>query len=449
MKNITIKELIITFFWAGCLLSINSNQNDFLYLLNNFKNISNLFVYYNAARFIFPFIIFTCVILWFVTKKKNNLFVILFLTYSTWQIVILNVKNKYSNNLDDYQLIVCLISSLLILYTTYKNNKLNNILFMIIMIFISVIGVYFTVLFISELSINNKITYLYNSETLKPDSLTFSQTTPKVTGFSRLLLLISYLLFFILFYAKHNFKYILYIVIFLINLFIYTLQSRGTLVGELILIIYYILLFKDKIITKIIKVFFIFLLPIIIFELSSYSINKKNSNLENNKILTNLENNMILNRMVNNHTSSGRLTIWNNSLNIIKEKKIIFGIGPQADRKLISEYLLKNNKKEDLIYGTNSSNALIYSYLCGGLISLSLLIFIYFMAIKELFKCIIVNKLQYYSKNPLVNFSIITLIFMIIRSVFENGFSLFGIDFCFFCFSYFFLAKKNSEKIKK
>jgi len=447
MKNITIKELIITFFWAGCLLSINSNQNDFLYLLNNFKNISNLFVYYNAARFIFPFIIFTCVILWFVTKKKNNLFVILFLTYSTWQIVILNVNNKYSNNLDDYQLIVCLISSLLILYTTYKNNKLNNILFMIIMIFISVIGVYFTVLFISELSINNKITYLYNSETLKPDSLTFSQTTPKVTGFSRLLLLISYLLFFILFYAKHNFKYILYIVIFLINLFIYTLQSRGTLVGELILIIYYILLFKDKVITKIVKVFFLFLLPIIIFELSAYYVNKKNDLIS--KKSSNLENYKIFNRILNNHSSSGRLAIWNNSFNIIKENKIIFGIGPQADRKLISEYLLKNNKKEDIIYGNNASNALIYSYLCGGLINLSLLLFIYFLAIKELFKSIIVNKLQYYSKDPLVNFSIITLIFMITRSIFENGFSLFGIDFCFFCFSYFFLAKKNSEKIKK
>jgi len=447
MKNITIKELIITFFWAGCLLSINSNQNDFLYLLNNFKNISNLFVYYNAARFIFPFIIFTCLILWFVTKKKNNLFVILFLTYSTWQIVILNVNNKYSNNLDDYQLIVCLISSLLILYTTYKNNKLNNILFMIIMIFISVIGVYFTVLFISELSINNKITYLYNSETLKPDSLTFSQTTPKVTGFSRLLLLISYLLFFILFYAKHNFKYILYIFIFLINLFIYTLQSRGTLVGELILIIYYILLFKDKVITKIVKVFFLFLLPIIIFELSTYYVNKKNDLIS--KKSSNLENYKISNRILNNHSSSGRLAIWNNSFNIIKENKIIFGIGPQADRKLISEYLLKNNKKEDISYGNNASNALIYSYLCGGLINLSLLLFIYFLAIKELFKSIIVNKLQYYSKDPLVNFSIITLIFMITRSIFENGFSLFGIDFCFFCFSYFFLAKKNSEKIKK
>jgi hypothetical protein len=447
MKNITIKEITITFFWVGCLLAINSNQNDLLYLLNNFKSISDLFVYYNAARFIFPFIIFTWVILWFVTKKKNNLFVILFLTYSTWQIVILNVNNKYSNNLDDYQLIVCLISSLLILYTSYKNNKLNNILFIIIMIFISVIGVYFTILFISELSINNKITYLYNSETLKPESLTFSQTTPKVTGFSRLLLLISYLLFFILYYAKHNYKYIIYIIIFLINLSIYTLQSRGTLVGELILIIYYILLFKDKVITKIIKVFFLFLLPIIIFELSAYSVNKKNDLIS--KKNSNLENYKIFNRILNNHSSSGRLAIWNNSFNIIKENKIIFGIGPQADRKLISEYLLKNNKKEDVIYGTNASNALIYSYLCGGLISLSLLLFIYFIVIKELFKSIIVNKLQYCSKDPLVNFSIITLIFIITRSVFENGFSLFGIDFCFFCFSYFFLSKKNSEKIKK
>jgi hypothetical protein len=145
---------------------------------------------------------------------------------------------------------------------------------------------------------------------------------------------------------------------------------------------------------------------------------------------------------MNNHSSSGRLEIWNNCLDIIKQKKLIFGEGPQSDRKLLSQYLLKNKEKNFQVYENNSSNALIYSYLCGGIISLSLLLLIYLLTIKELFKSIFINKL-YDTEDPLTNFSIITLFFLIIRSIFENSFSLFGIDFCFFSLCYFFLKKKN------
>ncbi len=56
------------------------------------------------------------------------------------------------------------------------------------------------------------------------------------------------------------------------------------------------------------------------------------------------ENEFILknNRYIYNQTSSGRMEIWSNSLNIIKDEKIIIGRGPQSDRKLIEEYLRKN-----------------------------------------------------------------------------------------------------------
>jgi len=445
MKNTTFKKITITFFWMGCLIAINSNHNDFLYLLGNTKKIYSLFTYFNAVRFVLPFIIFIFAILWFLTAKKKNLFVLIFLLYGLWQIIILNIYNKYSNNLDDYFLIVCLIASLLTVFAAYEyeENKFCEILFTTIIVFITLISIYFAILFIQELSNNNIIGHLYSSKTLQSESSTLSQATPKVTGLSRLLLLISYYLFFVIYYMKHNFKYILYIILLFLNLFIYSLQSRGAIVGEFVIIVYYVLFLKDKIISKIIKIFFIFVLPILVFEFAKFEATKS-------KLVKdyNFQSSIKEIRILNNDTTSGRTTIWKNSLNIIKEKKIIFGVGPQGDRKLLGEYLSKNSKnKLDEIYGSNSSNALMYSYLSGGFICLSLLLFIYFLTIKELFNGVIVNKLHS-NNNLLVNFSIVTIIFLLLRSIFENGFSLFGIDFCFFVLSYFFLAKKNFEKTK-
>jgi hypothetical protein len=448
MKNIAIKEIILILCWTGCLISINSNQNDFFYLISNSNNsYLNLFVYYNAIRFIIPFLLFIFFFISFFFIKKKNLFTIFFILYGLWQVIISFISEKNITNLDDYQLILCLIVSLLILNETYQIDKLYKKIFIITLIFINLIGIYFTTFFFLELNENNTISYLYSSKTLAPETQTLFQSTPRVTGFSRLLLLISYYLFFIMYYLKNNLKYIIYIILFLTNIMIYICQSRGAFIGELLIIIYYIILFKDKIIKKIFKIFIIFILPIVFFELTNYFFyhsDKENyhsdkENKNNYSYLSYLQNN---NRIMNNQSSSGRLEIWSNCFNIVKEKKIIFGVGPQADRKLLNEYLFKNKGKTFEVYENNSSNALIYSYLSGGIISLSLLLLIYFLTIKELFKSIFINKL-YDTKDPVTHFSINTLFFLIIRSIFENSFSLFGIDFCFFSLCYFFLVKKN------
>jgi O-antigen ligase len=73
--------------------------------------------------------------------------------------------------------------------------------------------------------------------------------------------------------------------------------------------------------------------------------------------------NIIDSRLATNTSTSGRIEIWKTSLKIIKEKKIILGYGPQADRLLLSKHQGKtilNNRIP--IYDNNSSNALIYSY---------------------------------------------------------------------------------------
>jgi hypothetical protein len=94
------------------------------------------------------------------------------------------------------------------------------------------------------------------------------------------------------------------------------------------------------------------------------------------------------------------------------------------------------------VYENNSSNAIIYSYLCGGIISLSFLFFIYFL----IFKKIVVNLFlkNTLHNNVVINFSTITLIFLTIRTFFENGYAIFGVDFCLCCLCYFMLTKSEN-----
>ena len=141
--------------------------------------------------------------------------------------------------------------------------------------------------------------------------------------------------------------------------------------------------------------------------------------------------------------SSGRLMIWNYSINVIKNNKIIFGEGPQADRRLL---VREENKKKEKIHfwENNASNALIYSYLCGGIISLFFFMLIYFLIFKEL---ILNIKKTKFNDNPIiVQFSFTLILFLISRSLFENSFAVFGIDYCLITVSYFILKQYNSKK---
>ena len=147
---------------------------------------------------------------------------------------------------------------------------------------------------------------------------------------------------------------------------------------------------------------------------------------------------------INNvNVTSGRTTIWSNSLNIIYEKKLIFGNGPQSDRILLSEYYKKNTDKnrEAIKFGTNSSNAIIYSILCGGLVSLFFLLQIYYLIFTKLINLLFRIKKE--QKNFLNYFLLTSLCFLIFRSIFENSFALFGIDFCLLCLCYYILNLKK------
>ena len=46
------------------------------------------------------------------------------------------------------------------------------------------------------------------------------------------------------------------------------------------------------------------------------------------------------NRIIESKTSSGRIQIWKNSIDVIINERIILGMGPQSDRYLLEKFLL-------------------------------------------------------------------------------------------------------------
>jgi hypothetical protein len=311
--------------------------------------------------------------------------------------------------------------------------------------YITLISLFFYSKLVLEFFSNKNLLYLYGTNTLLPESQTFQQATPKVTGLARMFVIIFYFVFFYQLNINNKLLKILFFVIsFFLIIGVYSTQTRGGIIGILIFAIFYLFLFKEKLIKKIFYIFLFILIPITTFEGIIYLKKKINTSINE----TNLKNNNIIDsRIINNISSSGRIAIWKTSLNIIKEKKIFLGKGPQADRLLLSEHQAKVILEGKLyLFDISSSNALIYSYLCGGILSFSIFIIIYFLILKQIFLYLFIKK-QIIKKKFIVNFALLTLIFLTVRTVFENGYSIFGVDYLFCITCYYILIK--SYKIKK
>ena len=113
--------------------------------------------------------------------------------------------------------------------------------------------------------------------------------------------------------------------------------------------------------------------------------------------------------------------MWTSSLKLYDYKKK-FGYGPQGDR-----FLLIENLKT---YTTNNvSNAFFYAFLSGGYFGLVIFSIIYFQIFLLIFKKILKEKIFHTKNNYIEKISVLILFFFLVRSGFENSFSLFSIDF--------------------
>jgi O-antigen ligase len=216
------------------------------------------------------------------------------------------------------------------------------------------------------------------------------------------------------------------------------MQSRGSLLIFFATISLIIFFFKKKIKEKILLIFILFFLPIICSELIILGA----SNLNNTKTKSNAnlnENIQFKNRVLKDTSSSGRLTIWEESLNKYDRKKI-FGYGPQGDR-----FLLNNSDKVSQ-YSNNSSNALVYALLSGGYFAILIFLLIYYKILRKIYICI--KKFKIFENDTDINIklSVSYALFFFIRSFYENSFSLFSIDFLIFFYAAIYIENYIKKK---
>jgi O-antigen ligase len=447
-------ENTLLLFWLLILLTLNINSSNLYdkFDTKNIINYKNIILATNYIRYFIPFLLLPILSYKFLLLKKENTFVNLFALYGLWQLIIFIIINKNIENYDEFLIIFNLIIVLLIfdLANYYDYKKFFNKAFFLIILFISVVSVFFTFTLLSEFILDHNMLYLYSSNSLEAESKTLEQANPRVTGISRMLLILFYFIFFLKVKSRKN--KLLLLILFFISCLIYAMQSRGGLIGIFLLFLIYIFFIKEELKKKIFIIFIIFLLPILFwetirtFKLYYYKEYKENELIDKSYNFT--KNNRLSNSIkvgINDDVSSGRIIIWKRAAKIIIEEKIFFGLGPQADRRHLVEEKFKKDK-DKYFWQNNSSNALIYSYLCGGFIGLLLMLSIYWLITKQVFKIFI--KKGKFSKSSLeVQFASTTITYLTIRTIFENGYGLFSLDFCFCCLCYFILIRNN--KLKK
>jgi O-antigen ligase len=176
---------------------------------------------------------------------------------------------------------------------------------------------------------------------------------------------------------------------------------------------------KSLIKEKIKEIFFILFIPVLItFFISSINTTQADSGL---RIAQEIKKDIkTINQPFDSNIFTGfkvRIETWKEITN--NSSKPGIGYGSQADR-----YLAKNLPSHTQL----AANSFIYAYACAGLLGVAAIIIIYFNIIKLIIKRILATNLKNKINNVQI-FYIVVLSFLIIRSIVENSFAVWGIDF--------------------
>jgi hypothetical protein len=439
-------ENILLIFWVGCLLSINSKISDLFIENKNYLNTAIVFL-----RIVIPVLVFL-ILIFFLKIKKLNLFIFSYLIYAVWQLIVYTPSKEYIiDNFERYHLTLSMIAILLIIHVAeyLQFKKFHFKIFYCSIFFIGLISFYLSFFIVRDFITNDDVVYLYWNKTLISEGRSLLQTNPRITGVSRMLGLVLLFIFSLYICKKKNFFFINFIflsTIFIISLLIYGMQSKGSYISILLLFFYYIFFFKDKIKKKLLIFFIIIVFPIVSFEtMIKIKIEYLKINNIKSRFLSN--NSLVVDGKIIEDYTTGRVEIWKRALKEIKDKKILLGYGPQADR-----FLLKSINFDPKIprhfYDSNASNGLIYAYLSAGIVGLLFILSIYTLIFYEVYKSIFIKK-AFISRNIYVIFSILALSFLSVRTVYENGFTYFGVDYVFAIIGYFILRKFNLGENRK
>ncbi len=441
--------------WVLLIFSLNTTPIEIIYFGQSLSHSIN------SLRILLPLISSFIIVVIFGIYLKNNLFNLiqkknlisfLLILIFIFQFIGLFTTSDRDFSFDNLYLPILGISSIIVLTLAsnfLKKKKLFEIFTYALLLFIATVTILVLYLTVKKYGFFGVI-LIYNF--IDPNDTFSNQVLPRITGLARMIGILNIVI--IVYSIKKNLlKNKLYLFLILIlSTILFFIQSRGAILCYysvvLIIIFFQLKIFSDKL-----KLFTIVLFFPICFHFVIMSNEKLNKTFQKNiqeqyqiKLnttmiksgeLLDLKNNEEKEdkplfydtnkiRIYNNLTSSGRTFLWK-SLIINFDKKKIFGYGPQADRFLLGEGLEK-----ELGYGNNVSNAILYTFGSSGYFGLIIIVLIYFYSIFFLYYKIFIEKILYKKNKFFETLSIYFIIFILIRSLFENSFSYFGLDFLLF-----------------
>jgi len=209
------------------------------------------------------------------------------------------------------------------------------------------------------------------------------------------------------------------------------MQSRGTLLCYFVSLVFIIfIIWNYKANHKIKGILLFIMTPLFLFFLI-------NNHFQKNIKLKDISESNIRALTIN---TSGRSQIWSFTLKNYEYKKI-FGYGPNGDRFFLKDF---DKKKE---FGDNASNNFIYCFISGGIVSLFFLTLVFFNFLLIL-KKFIKKKTENLNKSLFIeNLSIICLIYFSTRSIFENSFGIFSVDFLITYLSFSYLSSMKEYEL--
>lgn len=476
LKSNKFLYYLILINWVFLLLSINANP----YNIDKYENITFLI---NNIRIIIPLLI-SCIlfiIFLFLLKtnlktfiQKKNIIYFLFILYFLIQLFGLTTTPDRFFSIENTYLAIFGINSLIILiiienfFSRENSIKLKKIIFIMSIFLITSAAIIIFYFVCSKIGFAGFL-ILYNF--IDPNDTFLGQILPRVTGFARMLAIIG---IFIFIYAITNNllkNKIILLTQFFLALLIVFIQSRGAILCYFFIVILIILFEIKNNFQKIFLFIIIILLPFVI-QVTLMSNNKINNILQEslvNNLEIRLNSNMIKSgnlsknldstknqevinnkmkesnidkiRLYKNLSTSGRTFLWKSIIERYDKNKL-FGYGPQADR-----FLLGNGLEKLYGFGNNVSNAILYAFACSGYFGFFLMILIYIMIIYLIYDNFFIKKIFLNNDNFFKKIAFYFVIFFIIRSIFENSFAYFGIDFLIIVTSIGILINDNYVKL--
>lgn len=430
-------KFFLFFCFATCILSVSTNYEDLLLFKRKeigFNNIIN-FIRQFSIIIIF-FVCFYKVIDLIINKKldlkKNLIFIFAIFYFLIQSVGLFNTNNSIENVTYITSSITFILVSLLCTYyfNDFNDKKILTSILTLILSIVFLISFYkiFYPFILGERPLYGAI----YSDT----GLFFNKFAPRSSGMARTLIFILIFYHLIFYNILIKRKYISEIIKIFTVVIVMNLQSRTVIGMTIITFVFFYLLDQNFSLKNIVKYVLLYVLIPIIFLffinlIHSINFHKKSTN---GSTKYSLKENLITNntiRKFDGTISSGRAEDWNLIYKKFKSSSKtnkLFGYGAQGDRYIINQ---------------TASNGIFYALISSGIIGL---IFYVIFTILIFIKSI---RLIYYNHFNYKIFLPTTLIFIIlIRSIVESSYAVFGIDFIVF-FTSIFLINNINYKIKK